>query len=209
MIIFIKHMELRNSNRGETVTSTSPSHGEILKSNNLFKPLTEMHTPVFTFSNQTQIAFTGIGAILDRENQYVFPILSANLNSYSATHYEVTAENPARISDAQGERLVVVAGYQSRSNHRATISGSMSICSDEMMLLTVDHDAAKTIDSSANYRFCKELLNWVFQESGVLRATNLRHNKKGEKCVDPDITKCPNPENYQLEDNIEFYIELE
>jgi len=92
--------------------------------------------------------------------------------------------------------LVVVAGYQSRSNHRATISGSMSICSDEMMLLTVDHDAQKTIDSSTNYRFCKELLNWVFQESGVLRASNLRHNKKGEKCTDPDISKCPNPENY-------------
>ena len=82
----------------------------------------------------------------------------------------------------------------------------MSICSDDLMLLTVDHDD-KTIGSSANYRFCKELLNWVFQESGVLRASNLRHNKSGEKCEDGK--KCPNPENYQLEDNVEFYIKLE
>jgi hypothetical protein len=70
-------MELRNSNRGESMTASSPSFGEVLKSNNLFKPLTGMNTPVFTFSNETEIAFTGIGAILDRENQYVFPILSA------------------------------------------------------------------------------------------------------------------------------------
>ncbi len=46
----------------------------------------------------------------------------------------------------------------------------------------------------------------MFQESGVLRARNLRHNKKGEKCTG-EI--CANPENYQLEDNVEFYVELE
>jgi hypothetical protein len=93
-------MELRNSNRGETVTSSSPSVGEVLKTNNIFKPLTEMHTPIFTFTNETEIAFTGIGAILDRENQFVFPILSAKINTYSATHYEPNDENPSKVSDA-------------------------------------------------------------------------------------------------------------
>lgn len=62
------------------------------------------------------------------------------------------------------------------------------------------------LESSSNFKFCKELTNWVFQESGVLRATNLRHHKKGEQCTSDD---CANPENYQLEDNVEFYIELE
>jgi oligosaccharyltransferase complex subunit beta len=50
----------------------------------------------------------------------------------------------------------------------------------------------------------------VFQESGILRATNLRHNKKGEKCTAEDLSECnANPENYMLEDHVEFYIDLE
>ena len=60
-------------------------------------------------------------------------------------------------------------------------------------------------------RFCKQLANWVFQESGVLRASNLRHNKKGEACSQDKLSleECPNPENYKIEDHVEFYIELE
>jgi hypothetical protein len=57
----------------------------------------------------------------------------------------------------------------------------MSICSDQMMLLTTETN--KGFESSNNYRFCKELINWVFQESGVLRASNLRHSKLGERCT--------------------------
>ena len=187
-------------------TSASPGNGEVLMSNNFFKPLVSTSTPVFSATNETQIAFSGIGSILDRENQFVFPILKAKSNTYSATHYETTTETgEQKFSDVQGEQLTVVAGYQSRSNHRATISGSMSICSDEMMLLH-----SKSLESSANYKFCKEMLNWVFHESGVLRATNMRHNKKGERCKEADLSKCPsNPENYQLEDHVEFYIDLE
>jgi hypothetical protein len=60
-------MELRDSDRKETITST-PTTGEILKTNNIFTPLTEMKTPIFSFSNETEIAFSGIGSILDREN---------------------------------------------------------------------------------------------------------------------------------------------
>lgn len=153
----MQHHELRNSNREETLTSSNPGKGEILKSNNVFKPLTELHTPIFSSSNDTEIAFTGIGSILDRENQFVFPILRAKPNSYSATHFSGPDAEPNQVSDYQGEQLTVVAGYQSRSNHRATISGSMSICSDEMMLL---HNTG--FENSDNYKFCKEMVNWVF-----------------------------------------------
>jgi oligosaccharyltransferase complex subunit beta len=76
-----------------------------------------------------------------------------------------------------------------------------------MMLLTMDSDS---LESSANFKFCKDLLNWVFQESGVLRASNLRHNKKNERCTESDQSLCSaNPENYMIEDNVEFYIDLE
>ena len=64
------------------------------------------------------------------------------------------------------------------------------------MLLTMDSDS---LESSANFKFCKDLLNWVFQESGVLRASNLRHNKKNERCTESDQSLCSaNPENYHV-----------
>ncbi len=37
----------------------------------------------------------------------------------------------------------------------------------------------------------------------------MRHNKQGEECRDKSIEDCPNPENYKIEDHIEFYIDME
>ena len=66
------------------------------------------------------------------------------------------------------------------------------------------------LQASVNYDFCRQLINWTFQESGILRATNLRHNKKGEERCIGSAEKCgPNPENYKIEDHVDFYIDLE
>ena len=47
----------------------------------------------------------------------------------------------------------------------------------------------------------------------MLRATSLRHNKKGDEvCTGKRLEndECgPNPENYKIEDHVEFYITLE
>jgi hypothetical protein len=45
-----------------------------------------------------------------------------------------------------------------------------------------------------------------------LRTTNLRHNKKGDqRCIGEVYEKCEyaNPENYKIEDHVEFYIDVE
>jgi hypothetical protein len=81
----------------------------------------------------------------------VFPILKANINTYSATHFEPSSGEINKVSDVQGEQLAVVSGYQSRSNHRAALSGSMSICSDEMILIMADNQG---VEASSNYKFC-------------------------------------------------------
>ena len=52
----------------------------------------------------------------------------------SVTDLEVTDEVPS-ISSVSGEQLAFVAGYQSRYNNRATLSGSIHMCSDEFILL--------------------------------------------------------------------------
>ena len=92
-----------------------------------------------------------------------------------------------------------MAGYQTRYNNRVATAGSLEMCSDAAMG-----------SNPANWQFCKQLANWVFQESGVLRASNLRHNKQGEACPrEQSLQECPNPENYKIEDHVEFYIDLE
>ena len=101
-----------------------------------------------------------------------------------------------KTTRTSGEHLTLVAGYQTRYNNRAALAGSMSLCSDTLML-----------ENKSNRRFCEQLASWVFKDTGVLRATNLRHNAKGNACkVDED---CPNPENYKIEDHVEFYIDLD
>ena len=140
------------------------------------------------------MAFQGIGSVLDESNRYVFPILRAEATTMSVTHLEDDDDAPT----VSGEQINLVAGYQSRYNNRATISGSMQMCSNEFIW----------IEGTGNQRFCEQLLNWNFKQSGVLRSTSLRHNKVGERCM--SVEECgPNPENYKLEDHIEFWITLE
>jgi len=37
------------------------------------------------------------------------------------------------FSNTNGAQLTLVSGYQSKNNHRAIFTGSMSVCSDELM----------------------------------------------------------------------------
>jgi oligosaccharyltransferase complex subunit beta len=123
--------------------------------------------------------------VVDTTNPYVFPILRASESSYSF-NTESTAEE-LESKNISGSQLSLVSGYQSRNNHRAVISGSIDMCSDELMGSSPD-----------NEKFCQQLINWAMQESGVLRSTGLRHMKEGTEAGDK------NPENYDLESHVEF-----
>ena len=45
----------------------------------------------------------------------------------------------------------------------------MSVCSDEFL----------ATEGLENQKFCEETLDWVLQESGVLRTRDIRHQKQG------------------------------
>lgn len=132
--------------------------------------------------------------MLDPKNQFVFPILRAESTTVSV--FRAKDSKDTKIAEESGELLTLVSGYQTRYNNRGALSGSVQMCSDDVIAA-----------NESNEQFCKQLASWVFQESGVLRASNLRHNKKGEIC--PAGKECPNPENYKIEDHVEFYIDLE
>jgi oligosaccharyltransferase complex subunit beta len=97
------------------------------------------------------------------------------------------------ISTNIGEQLTLVSGYQSLNNHRALFTGSMAMCSDEVF----------SWHASDNQRFCEEMLDWVMQESGVLRVTDIKHQKEGTE------HSGVNPENYFIEDKIEYFATFE
>lgn len=68
------------------------------------------------------------------------------------------------------------------------------MCSDEFI----------TKFKTDNKLFCQELLDWVMQESGVLRVSDIRHQKQGT-VNQGDL----NPENYYIEDKIEYFVTIE
>ena len=102
-----------------------------MSSQNIFQPLYENANPIFNKLNDQSggVLVKGIGSVLDKSNRMVFPILRAESTTFSITDLEPTEETQP-VSNVSGEQLTLVAGYQSRSNNRATFSGSMAMCSD-------------------------------------------------------------------------------
>ncbi|CDW86938.1 dolichyl-diphosphooligosaccharide--protein glycosyltransferase 48 kda subunit-like [Stylonychia lemnae] len=169
------------------------NENNLVVSKNLFTPFKKESNGIFTVP-ETSIAFTGVGLNIDQANNFAFPILRAEKSTFS-----FNKENN-EVSKLSGEQLTLVAGYQTRKNHRVSVSGSLGLCSNNHMLLTVGKNGS--IQSSANYVFCKELYQWTFQQRGVLKLSNLRHNKKDEKW------EGVNPENYRVLDELEFNVDI-
>ncbi len=112
------------------------------------------------------VLFEGIGQEIDSSNNYVFPILKADENSFSMSPKTNQYFN-------NGEKIKYVSGYQGRNNRRVVISGSINLCSNKFYYLsTVDNNGPV---NSPNAVFCQDIMNWNFQRSGVLKYENIRH----------------------------------
>jgi hypothetical protein len=70
----------------------------------------------------------------------------------------------------------------------------MSMCADEFL--------ASFAGRSSNHRFCEELIDWAMQESGVLMTRDIKHRKVGTD------NQGVNPENYFIEDTIEYFVTI-
>ena len=134
------------------------------------------------------ILYKGIGMDLDPQNKYVFPILSGDKNSYSVS------KNTGEVF-SNGEHIKLVTGYQARNNKRVVVLGSTEICSDKFYYLSMGEDTKSMLDSP-NAVFCRDLLNWNFQRTGVLKFTNIKHNNNEGKSL----------ETYRIKDYLEYYI---
>jgi hypothetical protein len=124
-------------------------------SSNMFDPLTR----VFTKPTRPILVEDGIGAVLDRKenNKHVFPILRGDLGVYSKNDKQ---EGEMSVGLVSGSQLTLVAGYQTQYNLRVVLSGSMKMCSNAAFMATRDPEQGNTIESSANYVLCSEMVAW-------------------------------------------------
>ena len=102
----------------------------MIYSRNLFEPFTSTSKGIFSQSEKP-VAFTGgVAQIIDPENQYVFPILKAEQTTFSLH------SDKNEVAKSSGDAITLVSGYQTRGNQRVSISGSLSLCSNDNIHLT-------------------------------------------------------------------------
>jgi len=114
-------------------------------SDNIWKPVSSSISSV-----SKPIVFNGVGFDLDESNSYLFPILKAS-------QYTHCSDEKVKTS---GSDITLVAGYQSRLNSRFIFSGSLDMCSDEYISFSTPLN--KNYQSSPNFNFCMDLINWTF-----------------------------------------------
>ena len=169
-------------------------------SKNQFEPLVGDKN-VFTKLNRPVMFEDGVGMLLDSEknNQHVFPILRADQGAFS---YNPSGPERKETGIISGNQLTLVAGYQTRYNQRVVISGSTKMCGNDAMMMNRE-SSSDSIKSSPNYILCTEMVEWNLMERGVLRMSNIKHNKVGDKW------DGKYPENYKRQVDIEYFADFE
>ena len=134
------------------------------------------------------VIYRGVGFEVDPQNEFAFPILKGSHSTYNSKgEIELTSTN-----------INLVAGYQSRFNSRFLFSGSLDMCSDFFIGLSVRYN--ETYLDSSNYQICMNIADWTFQQKAVLRYSNLEH-----KLDDPAlIAKGQNFHDYKEGDAVHF-----
>ena len=66
-------------------------------------------------------------------------------------------------------------------------------------LLEADCQLSCRLDRTGNAEFCAEVTKWAFHERGVLRVSNVHHNKAG---------LSEQPDWYRITDDLEFALDI-
>ncbi|XP_055948311.1 dolichyl-diphosphooligosaccharide--protein glycosyltransferase 48 kDa subunit-like [Argiope bruennichi] len=147
--------------------------------------------------NIAPLLFRGVGIISDQQNSLILEVLSASSTAYSYNPDVKVNEYPHAV----GKNTLLISALQARNNARVVFSGSLDFFSDHFFQSGVQKvHGGKKHDKSGNEPLTKSLTQWVFKETGVLRAGNVTHHKKGESVP---------PEAYTIMDEVVYSIEVE
>lgn len=146
-------------------------------------------------SQNEPVLFKGKSMAIGEDSDLVFEILTGESTSFCAKdspYIGSTLENA-------GKDVVLVAALQSKSNVRATFSGSLSMLSDVFF----DASISESISKTSNRVFAESIVLWTFGKRGVLRAGEVVHFHQGAN------VSSWNPESYRIGDNIEYRVRIE
>ncbi|KAG8201863.1 hypothetical protein JTE90_027343 [Oedothorax gibbosus] len=143
------------------------------------------------------ILFKGVGILSDQDSSLILEVLPASSTAYCYNPDNNVSEYPHAI----GKNTLLISALQARNNARVIFSGSLDFFSDHFFQSSVQkvHGTQK-YKKSGNEQLAKALTQWVFKETGVLRAGNITHHKKGESTA---------PEAYTILDEVVYSIEVE
>jgi oligosaccharyltransferase complex subunit beta len=145
------------------------------------------------------ILFKGIGQDIEEDSALLFSVLHGSSSSYSHN-----PEEPVEDLHVAGKRTSLVSALQARNNARVVFAGSLELFSDQYFKASVEKQTAdgktKTFEKSGNEQFAKQLVQWLFQERGILRAVNVQHHRAGETVA---------PATYTIKDDIEYSVEIQ
>jgi len=154
---------------------------------------------IFEKPIEAPILFKGIGQDIEEDSALLFSLLSASSTSYSfAPNKEIDELHVA------GKLTSLVTALQARNNARVIFAGSLELFSDKFFNSPVQKFTSsgteKKYERSGNEQFTKQIVQWLFQERGILRASNVTHHRVGEKEA---------PSTYTIKDDLEYSIYIE
>ncbi|KAF2084863.1 Dolichyl-diphosphooligosaccharide-protein glycosyltransferase 48kDa subunit [Saccharata proteae CBS 121410] len=151
-----------------------------------------------------------VGQVLGNESPLLAPILRAPSTAYSYNPKD-EAEGVEDLF-AAGQQLSIVSVMQARNSARFTVLGSVEMLQDKWFDASVKDIAGKDA-KTANREFAKQLTEWAFKETGVLKVGRLQHflNEGAAKGgINETGIEVPdhNPKIYRIKNDVTFQIEI-
>merc|ERR1719450_101197 len=141
------------------------------------------------------ILYKGTGLILDPDNPLILPVLRAPSTAYSHNPLTPITDYP----HATGQSVVLLAALQARNNARVLISGSLEFFSDAYLTAAASSAQGGEYATAGNYGLLSQITKWALREAGVIRVTEVKHHKVGEK----------ETSEYTIKDDLEYHIVVE
>jgi len=142
------------------------------------------------------LLYRGTGLLTDPQNPLLLPLLKAPSSAYSHHPSKAIIEYP----HATGSSVVLLAGLQARNNARVLVSGSLEFFSDAAITSPVTTPQGAFHAVSGNGAVVAAVSKWALKEAGVIRVTEVRHNRVGETST---------PHEYTIKEELEYHIRVE
>jgi len=150
---------------------------------------------IFPKKIEAPILYKGVGQDIEEDSSLLFCVLHADETSYSFSPEEKIEE-----LHVAGRKTCLISALQARNNARVIFVGSIQLFSNAYFTAPVQKNSGKSYAKSGNSDFSTQLVEWLFQERGILRAANVKHHRQGEKEA---------PHTYTIKDQVEYSVDIQ